>query len=441
MTFPHRSLTRMRARACEESGIAMLVAMAAMLIIGVLAAGAVTLSLNTNQQSRENVLRKQALEASEAGLQVALYRYNMLAPSTTSCVGDGIATPTNGVCESSATSFGSDATYQYYTTPVIGPSTPCTGSTVSSTAGISNICITSIGTSGNQTIRTEIRAASFAAVPLFPFPGITGLNGITNYENAAITGTEASNGAIIGRNNSTINGSVELSPSGTYTPTSQGPHPTQYTLSSNIVLSPVDPGSTATTNDNTSFIASGNVTYTPSTRSLVLGNNATITFTGSTYNFCSITTQNNDTINFATGVRSEIFIDSPSDPGSGCPPGSGTLNLGNNVTWGQPSTDPTATQIYVYGPDTTSSTEVQFSNNDTFYGVLYAPTSWVALSNNAVFTGAISAQQVTVDENAKFQWASQAGTLDATTQGLFYRTAWGTCSTALSASTPTAGCS
>jgi type II secretory pathway pseudopilin PulG len=444
----------MRRRLGEETGSALVAAMITMLIAGVLAGTAVATSLNTNQQSRDNVAERQAAEAAEAGLQVALYRWNMLLPSSGHCVGDAVASPAaNGTCASSVYSLGNHESYQYWTTPALAAGASCVGNTVSNAAGVTNICITAVGTSGTVSARSEIRAAGFSAQPLFPYPGITGLAGITNAPNTFVNGTEASNLQITASDNATITGNVELGPGGSYSAANGASHPTQLQLSSPIVLSPVAPGTSATVNDDyriTNYLSnpasptapydpSSGVSFNPVTRALSLANNASLTLTGGIYNFCSFSAQNNATITLAASVRTEIIIDSPQDTGSGCPSGSGTFFMANNATWSNPTNDPTALQIYVYGPDT-GSNEVTLRNNGVFYGVLYAPTSTVELSNNGTFHGAIAGKTVTLDNNFSFAWSSAVSNISAGTNGLYYRTAWAQCQTAVPAANPMSNC-
>ncbi len=439
----------------DESGIALIAAMMALMVTALLTAAAVTVATHDSNLANNDGNQRGALEAAEAGLQVGLYRVNMLQPSAANCVGDAVATPAgNGECASSSYTLGNGSSYSYYTTPVLGLTGTCVGGTVINSASISNRCITAIGTDNGVTARSQVRVASFSAVPLFPVAGITGLLGITNVNNADINGSEASNGTIVADNNVTITGSLELGPSGKYQPGNNASTPPETVLSSPIVLSPVDPGNSATSNNDyriSNYLnnpshptspydqTSGSVSFNATTRALTLGNNASITLGGGLYNFCSISATNNVSINLAPGVSTEIFIDSPSDPGSGCASGSGTLNIKNNATFTNPSDNPDALQIYVYGPDT-GSNEVEFKNNGVFYGVIYAPTSTVELSNNANFNGAISADTVQLDNNFSFNWNANAGTLDATTQGLYYRTAWARCSISYSNTTPSSGC-
>ncbi len=449
----------------------MIIAVMVLMITAVLAGAAVTVAVQNNHFTRADVNRKNALEAAEAGLQVAVYRLNMLRPDDIHCVGDAVASPdTTGTCASSAYSLGNGSTYAYYTTPTLGTGGTCVGLTVIGDTNISQRCVTAVGSSGGLTVRSQIRAAAFGAQPLFPVNGITGLKSITNVNNAQIGGWEASNGQITSANNVLITGSLELGPAGSYSYSNGASNPAKVALSSPMVLSPVNPGTSnqtslaaCPTRANAGFPAcnddyrisnylnnpthptapydqSTGVSFNAATRVISLNNNASITLGGGIYNFCSFSASNNVTINLAPGTKTEIIIDSPDDPGSGCAAGSGTLNASNNATWNTLSSDPTALQLYVYGLSNGTNV-VNFSNNGLFSGVLYAPQSTINLSNNAAFTGAISGNVVNLSNNFTFNWGATAGTLQASSTGLYYRTAWAQCTPRpTTVSAPGSGC-
>ena len=98
----------------------MIIAIIAVFIITTLVAVSVSLAVQTSGSNRRDANKKNALEAAEAGLQVALYRLNMLRPQDTFCVGDLAGLPdSTGWCKSSTYSLGNGSTYQYWTTPII----------------------------------------------------------------------------------------------------------------------------------------------------------------------------------------------------------------------------------------------------------------------------------------------------------------------------------
>ena len=442
-----------RERARREDGSVMVIAVVMLFIVASLATVAVAVAVSTNTATRRDSNYKNAAEAAEAGLQIALYRLNMLNPSSQNCVGNTAGTPgTNGLCQSSTSTLGNGSTYQYYTTPVLAGSSTCVGLTITS-SDITQRCITAVGTSNGVTARSQIRAAAFTAAPLFPAAGAIGLNYVTESGNANVVGTDASNGPVSFSGNAKATGIV-LGPGGSYTHSGGSSGGGVVRLTSPIVLSAVNPGTSnqsligscparsaagyTTCNDDfritngqaspavVPFDQSTGVNWNAANRTLTLNGYASLTLGGGLYNFCSISMSGNATITVAANVQSEIFIDSPDDPGSGCASGTGNLSMSGNAAWNNLSQNPLALQIYLYGLNNGSSS-ITLSGNANFYGTLYAPLSAVTLSGNGRVVGAVAGKSVTITGNG-FNWDSRDSTLQATTEGLYYRTGWAQCS-------------
>jgi Tfp pilus assembly protein PilX len=482
--------------------MAMIVAMATLMIIALLTAAAVSVAVQTNGSTRRDGNKKKALEAAEAGLQVANYRINMLQPDANHCVGDGSAPvqspdSTTGACStSSSVALGNGESYTYSTTPAIGygttePNATCVGLSVTSGQPIAQRCITAVGTANGVTARSQIRVASFAATPLFPIAGMTGIHSITDLQNSTIQGIVASNGPIVDQNGSTVAG-VNLGPNASFSNTNQSPAPQVNVLPQPITESAVNVGSSATntpagqscapasppatwlptncdyriTNGaglsvcptsgaNVECDPNSGVTFDATHRVLSMRNNATLTLTGGVYNFCEFDAPNNATITIPFGVKTVIYIDSPADPNSGapgnpasnpaCATGTGSLKLSNNVTWTNKSTDPTALQLIVYGdPTNPGANQLVFTNNTAFWGVVFAPNSTLSLSNssnNSSFWGAITGYTINTSNNYHFNWLASVGTIQGNPQGVYYRTAWAQCRPVPTVSTnPGSGC-
>jgi Tfp pilus assembly protein PilX len=477
-------LRRLRATARDESGFVMIVALAALTVASLLVGVAVMVAVQTNGSTRQNANKINALEAAEAGLQVATYRLNMLRPSDNYCVGDGAVLPTSGLCASSSYTMGNGATYSYYTTPTLTSSAQCVGLSLVGNTNLSQRCITAVGTANGVTQRAQIRVAAFGAIPLFPVAGITALNQLTEGNVANVNGYEATNGQLSVGNNATYTG-CELGPGGNLT--GQGAGTACLALPGPIVLGPVDPGTSNQTiasgscspppagepafggvwcNDDyrisnglaapkvAPYDQSNGITYDAANRILSVSHpNASLTLSGGIYNLCEFDAPNNVTISLAPGTKAAIYIDSPDDPNSGCPPTcpstdacsgqkTGQFNLDNNVTFLNPSADPLALQLYVYGWNNGQNT-VNFGNNTAFQGLLYAPQSILNMSNNSTnstFTGAISGRIVNVSNNFHFTWWGAAGNLQASSTGLYYRVAWAQCHSVPTTSAPDSGC-
>ena len=170
-----------------------------------------------------------------------------------------------------------------------------------------------------------------------------------------------------------------------------------------------------------------------------MSGNSSLTLGGGLYNFCNISMSGQATLTIASGVFVEIFVDSPDDPGSGCASGTGNMDMSGGSGWINSSNNPLAAQFYVYGLNNGSGT-VTLSGNASAYGVVYAPQSQVTLSGNGTIIGGLAAQSVTISGNG-FNWDGRAGTIQATTAGIYYRTGWAQCSPSPTVSnSPGSGC-
>jgi len=443
----------------------MVIAVIVLLIVTMFGAVAVTSSIQTNTSTRADASYKNAAEAAEAGLQTALYRMNMLNPAAQYCVGDSVTSPgSNGLCMSSSYTLGNGSTYQYYTTAVMGSGASCVGLTITS-SDVTQRCITAVGNSNGAVARSQVRVAAFAAEPLFPVAGVIGLSSVTITGNGAVSGNAGSNGTVSLTGNGTSHGIV-LGPAGTYTHTGNASGGSVSTLSSPMVLGAVNPGTSNQSslsncparqaagypacNDDyritnglanpkvTPYDSSSGVSFDATTRTLTMAANSSLTLGGGIYNFCELDAAGNASITLATGVQTEIFIDSPDDPGSGCPSGTGNMKFSGNFTWFNQSGNPLALQLYVYGLNNGSGS-ISLTGNANFTGVLYAPQSTVTISGNGMLTGAIAGKSVTINGNG-FNWDGRVSTLQATTTGLYYRSAWAQCSPVPPAGNPGGGC-
>src|SRR5438067_4254371 len=359
----------------DQTGAALILAMVVLMIVTGIVAAAVAVAVQTNGSTRRDADKKNALEAAEAGLQVANYRINMLQPDGTHCVGDGVtAGNALGMCASTTATLGNGATYSYYTSVPIGPGTAfpnakCVGLTITTAQALNQRCITATGTANGVTARSQIRVAAFAGTPYFPIPGITGWKSLffKGGTNTNIQAVAASNYTVTQNNGSDVQG-VMLGPPGIFTNGNQLPPPPVSYQDHPITLSAVPPTTSAINasaggscippqpapptwvQTNCDYMLtngtdqSSGFSYDPVNRILkTTKNNATLTLHGTIYNFCEFDASNNATITLTQ--KTVIYIDSPYDPNSGVAGsnsnpacnasrgGAGNLNLSNNVTW------------------------------------------------------------------------------------------------------------
>jgi len=484
----HRTLHQLR----EESGIAVPIVLAVMMVVLALSAAAVLAATANNDLAGRDANQKAALEAADAGLRAATYRLNMLLPQQGYC-------PTNpatqvggsGLCaQDGPENLGNGDTFSYWVSDVLGPGAQCAGLPVTAPSGLNpqtvgQRCITAIGTANTGapnavSAHVQIRVASYTAQAVFSVPGLIGLNEVTIAANALVNGWAGTNkDAYIG-NNANVTG-VDLGPPGTL---HQGNNShvgavTRQSPSQGPIGLPLPSfGNTASVNDDSRIGAPNSSTVNCSSppssssvdtctgvswsdtasdpRDLSLGPNATLTLGGGVYNFCNFSSKPNVTIKIPYGTYTTIYIDSPNDPnsagdtGTKCAAGTGSFTLGNNAQVTVQTTDPanpgvadpTALKIFVYGnPTSPASNKVTWSNNTNSFATIVAPFSSVELSNNGAFTGAVGGYNLDLLNNFTFNWYAKESSLLTGQQDLYYRTAWEQCpALGFNPATPTAGC-
>jgi hypothetical protein len=419
-------MRRLRERLGAEDGVAMIVAMGVLASMLVLTATVLSSATLLGKTTGTDQSRKRAFEAAEAGLQATVYRLNMLAPAADKCIGG-------------------------------------TGETVQAPTGaIAERCVISTGTVGGVSRRVETRVASYAAAPLFPVAGVVGLHSVSISNNGHVVGGTGSNGQVtIGNNGGTT--TTTLGPSAPNPSVgnngSAGAVTRRTALQGPFSFAPVDPGNSATVSDDVRIsnafanprvspfdsVGSG-VTWNAATRTLALGNNASLTLGGAIYNFCNLSLSNNSTITLAAGARTAIFVDSPERSGSGCPATSGTVSMSNNSSFVNNSPpvagsgfahDPTALQLYVVGK---TGATVSIANNAAFYGTVYAPTSTLSVANNGGTWGAIAANDIQLANNGTLTGDPNATNITTNAGGVYFRTAWRECLASATTSDPASGC-
>lgn len=450
-------MSKTRRLMAAQDGVAMAVAVMVLFVVLTLATAAVTASVQTTSSTQRDNSVKTALAAAEAGLETASYRLNMLHPEEKNkyCIGQSsaeVATETGGYCKGVKETLGNGSEFTYWTSEALGSSASCVGQDVTGQDAVMQRCVVAEGMAGKVKRRVTERIASFVAKPLFPITGVTGYKKLTLENNSYVKGAAGSNGKLTIKNNAEVSEASVLGPSGELVVGNNGksgPVLKRSTSEGPIPVSSVNFGNSATENKNyyiANYLASPRkepydkaekVTYSEETRKLSASNNATLVLKEGTYNFCSFEAQNNATVEVASGAKVIIYIDSYNDPNSKCPKtGSGVFKIWNNAEIKNPSGDPTALQIEVYD----GSGEVYIKNNGNLYATLNAPLSKVNIENNGVVHGAITADELALGNNFKFEWDERAQNIKTGTVGNYYRSSWGECPPEKSSASPESGC-
>jgi Tfp pilus assembly protein PilX len=403
----------------EQDGVAMVVAVGVLAVTSMLAFVALSASTHLTRSTVKDGNTKRALEAAQAGIDVALYRLVRVGsmPSGSfniNCVTTAEVAWSSAVphCPGATGQLGNGASYTYWVTPDL-TSTGLAGlSQVKAECGSTTMlagerCITATGTVNGVTRRAQTRVAG---VPLFPMAGILGFKGVLidssqNWSgpNFQITSDTGSNGPItFGQN---VN--APLLPYHCYIgPGGSSPCGGTQQGVPTLTAASVDTlpfAGTAVANQNSTIVTG----YTAATRSLSV--TGTTTLAAGDYNFCSVKVANGATLAAASGARVRIYVDSAARAGSGC---SGVANQGTFVAAQSSLLNAGSTgnlETYLYGtsapappftppPPTTCNNDFSYYHGSTTAtaGVfVYAPNSKVSITANGKINGAVVGCQVT----------------------------------------------
>ncbi|HEX2162072.1 MAG TPA: hypothetical protein VHF88_09665 [Thermoleophilaceae bacterium] len=461
----------------EQDGVAIVVAIGALGVLLILSTVAFSASSQLSDTSKVDRSARSAFQAAEAGLDVATYRINNLLPlgGGAGCVAGVEDATADGSCVAGE-QLADGASWSYEVTPDLDeenydellPGGRCAGFPIQFDADdldltLRSRCITATGTAHGQTRRVQARLALFTGTSsetpgttLFPVGGIIGLDGVTLSNAAQVSGSVASNGQVELSNAARVTGAAILGPGapapdvGNAATIGQG---TVYRSPAEgpWVLAPVDIGNTATVNRNGNGIGwtveSGTATYSSAYRELEIKNAARLNFSGGDYNLCRLEAKNATRFTVTPGAKVRLFIDSPTRPGSGCRPGTGTF-VAKNAFDLEADEKSAQFQIYIYGGDVDGNPAFEVKNSSGFHALLHAPLASVEFKNAASFWGAINAKRVEFGNASSFHWPAEgiSGLTPDTdtpqnTLTLFQRSAWRECRSAPSdPENPHSGC-
>ncbi len=446
-----------------QAGFVLPTAVIVMLVITLLIGSAVTVATQTSTSTTRDNNSKAALEAAEAGLQVASYRVSQFKPEEANCItGSGEASPTGtgAYCEgSSAESIGNGATFQYWTTKALASGEKCAGHTIEVKAGVAQRCITSEGKVGGVSpgTRLQTRVESAIGESLFSINGILGLEEVLVNGSVTATAVVASNLKIKGEGGAIFRQGFEICPGGVFKPavgaernssgvtvgTVKGGYvgypPLEITRTSGCPIEAKLPAEHATSvlNDDLRITnltdvrtenTSGAVEFTgPAKDLLTLKSSGTLTLAGSKYYFCNVKLQNSSILKIAKGANVEIFVDSHANNPS-CPEGSGTFKVEGAAKIENPN-GPGALLIEMAGKGPFAVT-----NSGSLAASVFAPEAEVILSGSGTLTGAVVGAKVKL-EAGSFIFSEESTQLKVGKEGGAYsRKGWEQCSTGVGAS-------
>ena len=418
------------------------VAVAALMVVGLLAAAAATSAVTANRQSSHDSNTKAAVAAADAGLEVGVFRLNKFATildETAQCVVQNPAgtlvaevVEADGWCPAQTENLGEGVSYSYR---VSGRKSATVGG---QQVWQRDIVSTGLGRGVQRRAATTLNAPK--GTPLFVAGVFSDLD-LNMWNSSEINSNVRSNGNVTLHNPALICGDVMVGPGRSMT---GGPSCGGNLLQATepFVLSSV----TAPAGNDNARIGngqdpqSGRVAWNASARVLTI-DGGTLTLRGDNYSLCSLhLTKSARLVIEDDGTPVKIYIDAPESCAAGDPaPGSVLMEKKGRIDTQGPAS---LAQVYMTGSDAIA-TGMDFENNEK-EGVemaLYAPRSTFTIRNHGFLIGGVAAKQVSLQNNSEIRYDSSVAGIGSETAPLqmYSRQSWVECSTRGGA-TPNANC-
>lgn len=424
------------ARLRSERGMAMPVVLTVIVIGLGFSAATVTAAVSALSGSTVDQDSKAALAIADAGAERALVTYNKIAttdplPCVTKTGSGASATfnkstlPTSSTvwCTAIGGASDPDATvgngyFTYWVKPCLfgingsGGCTPGPGGW----AKVRQVKIVAQGYQDGVTRRVSVVATGVIGSLSGGIPNGTkavGLNGITTDGSADIDYDMGTNLDVTMLGASSVCGNIQVGPGHqVINPSHQcsGYSVTQGT----ITLTPVDITAVNASNSNsrlTNINQPGQDTKTgsgfswnPTTRTLTLTGNTTVTLGGFSYSLCKLDIQGNSQLIMAAGANAKIYIDSPEACGQASP--ANQVSVTGNSTILSTGWDPSRNSyelpaIYMVGSTSRTTTAV-FTGNSKLDNqfALYAPRTDVTLWGNTTYIGNVAGKTLSIGGSA-----------------------------------------
>lgn len=443
----------------DESGVALVVAMGTLLVIGMLAFAVAEGASRVGKSSNRNTAGSRALAAAQSGINIGAYRLEKAnpVPLDTQCFTTAGVAPSGGSCPWTAyQSLGNGATVRYSITPVItsAASDTCVKQPTSIPYQFKQRCITAQAMADGETRIVQRRLVQNLGGSPFPFVGALGLSGV-DINQSRLKGTVGSNVLVTIGPGSRISdpGDVKLGQESGVAGRVVG-NAYDGTLTQNLpqfVLDPLDEfySAAAASNDN----PGSSPGISMNNGNLNIGSNRTFWLqSGATYHFCSISMQSRGVMRLPASATepARIFVDSFHRPGAPnyTPSGCAVRNGGGNVVdmasgagFVNDTDRASMLQVYVYGGNNrlNPNYNVRFNSSADFTGTLYAPLSHVFFASGGNLKGAMAVDTIRFDNNNSegnfgFQSDPDADNVTGSWDGTYLKKAWRECP-------PATGCS
>lgn len=416
------------ARLRSEDGSAVVSAITLIVVGLTLAAAATVTATNVLRGSVRDEQTKDSLAAADAGLQVAMWRYNQVAASDSlPCVIEGLggelladSTGADGWCEA-VTGEVNDTSWFYQVRPTL-VSIDVPDGTAEYRRRVE---IVSTGTSGQGfqdplTRRVEVSAVAPTGEAVFGGVGAIGVDDVHVTGSGVINGTSGTNASMTVDSSGQLCGDAQHGKGGGVTFDGDGSQCEGYTTSEGLItLAPPNQGDAPTNNSNGGIGTTDPFTGPPAqydwdatARTLSMASNVTLTLGSSTppYSFCQLTLEGNSSLIVGDGATVQIFFDTPESCGLAA--GTAQLQMLGNSEIKTTSGNPTDAQLLFVGSDETSSTIELSGNSAQNNFVIYAPRHDITITGNGTYSGAIAGKTLTAGGSAEVNVSDDALGLD-----------------------------
>lgn len=438
---------RLHALRHGEQGMALPVALFAMIAGMALASAAVVATVDVQQGEHRDSSTKSAIAVADAGANIARMRIDRYAVvlATKECLRlgtggqlEGTTKESDGWCPTVEGTVGGGK-YTYRVSPA------------GSTCGEYRLCVVATGTVGEVSRRIEVAYNESAVTEDVTketkgteetgseTPGTTGTTGSTGFEgviglesieltgNGDIHVNIGTNGNVTGNGNTVVCGDIRHGTGKEWIPTGNAKQCEKHVITEgNKTLPPVTsfmPSDIATVNsdyrlvkctktkptkeptgcESDSFSGNRNSTkpWNPATRSITVDANDTLTVSGGDYWVCSINLSGNAQLIMAASAQVRFFFDTPEH----CGLSSGAAQISLTGNGRVASTNKTVMPAFYLIGSPSMPTTVNVGGNgsteDEF--VLYGPNTTMNIAGNGVYRGVIAGQKVVVSGNGHIE--------------------------------------
>jgi type II secretory pathway pseudopilin PulG len=417
-----RSTASLSARASrDEAGFALPTAIIVLFVVIMLTAAAVLVSVQASTSTTRDNNVKAELEAAEAGLQVATYRLSEIAPGESECISEGkkVKGITSGnwesKCSDSWEELGNGATFRYFDSLPLTAGKICGGRepVVKSLEPVR--CITAEGKVNGvePAVRLQIAVRGKAGEAMIPVPGVTGLEEFTASGGTISGGVAGSNGKLEISGGASLKQGYVLGPKGVFVQvggaTHSGPETKRTEAEGPLKAKVPSSHPTAESNEDSrignqdEFFTEGKAVnkFTGSPNyELNISSNGKLVLGGSKYYLCNFNGTNNGILQVKEGAKVEIFIDSPEDPAAKCAAGTGRFEATGSFKIENPSKDPTALIIEMYG----KGPFVLEHGAEAVQATVIAPNAEVILKGGTTLSGGLVGAKVHLENGFSFEW-------------------------------------